>query len=205
MQDERNTMSTRTGPIACPRRPIVAVIGDAKVSAGSVKDRLAEDVGRALVDAGYRVITGGLGGVMEAACRGARYSKRYQPGDTVGLLPGHDPNDANPWVDVAIPSGLDHARNAIVAHADAVVAIGGGAGTLSEMCLAWMYKRLIIGMHVEGWSGRLAGQRIDDRVRYPEHPDDCVFGASNSQEVTAIIMARLLHYQRQHHGVRQRD
>jgi uncharacterized protein (TIGR00725 family) len=55
--------------------------------------------------------------------------------------------DANPFVDIAIASGLDHVRNSVVAHADAVIAIGGGAGTMSEICFAWIYKRLVIG----GW------------------------------------------------------
>ena len=112
---------------------------------------------------------------MEAACRGARASLHYQPGDTVAVLPGHDPADANPFADVVIPSGLDHVRNSIVAHADAVSAIGGGAGTMSEICLAWIYKRLIVALRVEGWSGKIADQRVDERVRYPNEQDDRVF------------------------------
>lgn len=141
------------------RRPLVAVIGDARVEPGGTKDRLAEEVGRLLVDAGFRVLTGGLGGVMEAACRGARSSSRYQSGDTVAVLPGHDPADANPFVDIVIPSGLDHVRNSIVVHADAVIAIGGGAGTMSEICLAWIYKRLIVALRVE-WSIVLRASRV---------------------------------------------
>jgi uncharacterized protein (TIGR00725 family) len=163
------------------------VIGDANVPVGSQKDLLAEEVGRLLVDAGFRVLTGGLGGVMEAACRGARSSSRYQSGDTVAVLPGHDPADANPFVDVVIPSGLDHVRNSIVAHADAVIAIGGGAGTMSEICLAWIYKRLIVALRVEGWSGRIADQRVDERVRYPDEPDDRVFGATSAVAATNLV------------------
>jgi uncharacterized protein (TIGR00725 family) len=169
------------------RRRLVAVIGDANVPVGSQKDLLAEEVGRLLVDAGFRVLTGGLGGVMEAACRGARSSSRYQSGDTVAVLPGHDPADANPFVDVVIPSGLDHVRNSIVAHADAVIAIGGGAGTMSEICLAWIYKRLIVALRVEGWSGRIADQRVDERVRYPDEPDDRVFGATSAVAATNLV------------------
>ena len=93
---------------------------------------------------------------METACRGAKSSSKYQPGDTIAVHPGHDPRDANPFVDVAIASGLDHGRNSVVAHADGVVAIGGSAGTLSEICFAWIYKRLIVGMRTGGWSGKLA-------------------------------------------------
>ncbi len=186
------------------RRPLVAVIGDARVEPGGTKDRLAEEVGRLLVDAGFRVLTGGLGGVMEAACRGARSSSRYQSGDTVAVLPGHDPADANPFVDVVIPSGLDHVRNSIVAHADAVIAIGGGAGTLSEICLAWIYKRLIVALRVEGWSGKIADQRVDERVRYPNEPDDRVFGATSAADAVRTVVDRVGAFTRQHGTIRRR-
>lgn len=186
------------------RRLMVAVIGDASLPPGSPKDLLAEEVGRLLVDAGFRVLTGGLGGVMEAACRGARSSSRYQNGDTVAVLPGHDPADANPFVDVAIPSGLDHVRNSIVAHADAVIAIGGGAGTMSEICLAWIYKRLIIALRVGGWSGKIADQRVDERVRYPNDPDDRVFGATSGAEAVRMLADRVARFTEQHSTIRRR-
>lgn len=186
------------------RRKVIAVVGDAVVPAGSAKDVLAEEIGRALVDAGFRVMTGGLGGVMESACRGAKSSDRYAPGDTIGMLPGHDPTEANAHVDIVIPTGLDHVRNSVVAHADALVAVGGGAGTMSEICLAWIYKRLIIAVRVEGWSGRVADQRIDERVRYPEVPDDRAFGADTAAEVVHILNERMADFNRSHHGVRRR-
>lgn len=187
------------------RRPLIAVIGDAKLEPGSVKDKLAEDIGRALVDAGYRVLTGGLGGVMEAASRGARSSSKYRSGDTVGVVPGHDPGEANAFVDVVLASGLDHVRNSVVAHADAVIAVGGGAGTMSEICFAWIYKRLIIGMRVEGWSGRMADQRVDERTRYPNETDDRVFGADSVDDVVRILADRLARFADHHRGVRRRD
>ncbi len=187
-----------------PRRHLIAVVGDAFLDTGSRKDRLAEDIGRSLIDNGYRVLTGGLGGVMEAACRGARSSSKYQLGDTVGIVPGHDPAQANQFVDIAIASGLDHVRNTVVAHADAVVAIGGGAGTLSEMCFAWIYKRLIIGLRIEGWSGRLADQRVDERTRYPQIADDRVIGAATAEDVIEILRSRMHEYTGQHHGVARR-
>ncbi len=187
------------------RRKIIAVIGDSRTEPGSDKNRLAEDVGRELVDAGYRVLTGGLGGVMEAACRGARSSPKYASGDTIGVLPGHDPSEANAFTDIVIASGLDHLRNSVVAHADAVVAIGGGAGTMSEICLAWIYKRFVIGLRVDGWSGRMADQRVDERVRYPNEPDDRVFGADSAPEVVRLLAERLARYSGNHHGVRRRQ
>lgn len=187
------------------RRRLVAVIGDANVPAGSQKDLLAREVGRLLVDAGFRVMTGGLGGVMEAACRGARSSARYQSGDTVAVLPGHDPGEANEFVDVAIPSGLDHVRNSIVAHADAVIAIGGGAGTMSEICLAWIYKRLIVALRVDGWSGKIADQRVDERVRYPDESDDRVFGAASAADAVRTVVDRVGRFTGQHRTIRRRD
>ncbi len=186
------------------RRPLIAVIGDARVNRGSSKEKLAIQIGRSLVDSGYRVLTGGLGGVMEASCRGARSSSEYRQGDTIAILPGHDPDEANAFVDVVMASGLDHARNTVVAHADAVVAIGGGAGTLSEICFAWIFKRLIVGLRVEGWSGKLADQRVDDRVRYPDIPDDRVFGADDAKQVVELIRGNLGRFGGTHHGIRPR-
>ena len=93
----------------------------------------AEEAGSAVAAAGAGLVCGGLGGVMEAACRGARSGG----GLTLGLLPGTSRDDANGWVVVAVPTGLGEARNALVVRAaDAVVAIGGGWGTLSEIALA---------------------------------------------------------------------
>ena len=93
----------------------------------------AEEAGAAIADGGATLVCGGLGGVMEAACRGAR----SRGGLTVGLLPGTDREDANGWVVLALPTGLGEGRNALIVRAaDAVVAIGGGWGTLSEIALA---------------------------------------------------------------------
>lgn len=187
------------------RRPLVAVIGDAVVAPGSEKDRISEAIGRLLVDAGYRVLTGGLGGVMEAALRGARSSERYSEGDTVAVLPGHDPNEANPFADIVIASGLDHVRNSVVAHADAVIAVGGGAGTMSEICMAWIYRRLIVALQLDGWSGRIADQLVDGRSRYPELSDDRVYGARDAEEAVRLIRDLIGQYNGQHRGVRRRD
>lgn len=107
---------------------------------------------------------------MEAASRGARDSAVWTPGTVVALLPGFDPDHANRYADVVIPTGLDHLRNSLVAQADAVVAIGGGAGTLTEIGLAWIYRRLIVALRVDGWSGKLADLCVDDRIRYEDTP-----------------------------------
>jgi uncharacterized protein (TIGR00725 family) len=147
------------------RRHAIAVIGDGDTAPGALGCRLAEETGQRLVDAGFRVVTGGLGGVMEAACRGARSSPSHVPDSIVGILPGHDASDANPYVDVAVPTGLGHTRNLLVAHADAVVAVGGGAGTLSEMAMAWVFGRLIVAFRIDGWSGKLADTRASTSAR----------------------------------------
>jgi len=176
------------------RKPLIAVIGDGQVPRGSAEAELAEELGRRLVESGFRLLTGGLGGVMEAASRGARGSPSFQPGDTVGLLPGFDPADANPWVDVAIATGLDHLRNGLVASADAVVAVGGGAGTLAELCHAWILKRMVIAFRVAGWSGRVADAPLDPVPRYPDIPDDRIYGVDSPVEVTALLRERLALY-----------
>lgn len=144
-------------------RQVLSVIGQGGDAPASLVSTALE-VGQLAVDAGFRVATGGLGGVMEAACQGARRSQRYQEGDTLGILPGLDRMAANPFVDVVIPTGAGPARNLmVVATASVVVAIGGGAGTLSELALAWQLGRPIIALEGEGWSGKLAGSSIDAR------------------------------------------
>jgi uncharacterized protein (TIGR00725 family) len=100
-------------------------------------------VGRELAERGAVVVCGGLGGVMEAACRGAKAAG----GQTVGILPGSDRVAANPFVDVAIPTGLGEARNALVVRAaDALIAVGGGYGTLSEIALALKAGKRVAGL-----------------------------------------------------------
>jgi uncharacterized protein (TIGR00725 family) len=89
------------------------------------------------------LVTGGLGGVMEAACMGAREAG----GTTIGILPGSDRSAANPYVDIAIPTGLGEARNALVVRAaDALIAIGGGYGTLSEIAFALKADKRVVGL-----------------------------------------------------------
>ena len=147
-----------------------------------------------LVERGFRVVTGGQGGVMEAAFLGARQARSYREGDTIALLPGHASTSANDYADVVLPTGLANARNALVAHADALVAVGGGAGTLSEMALAWIHRRLVIAFRLPGWSGRVAGAPLDERSRFAAIADDCVFGVDSAAEVASILQDRLASY-----------
>ncbi|ACY15448.1 TIGR00725 family protein [Haliangium ochraceum] len=145
------------------RRPVATVIGSTRASAE--QSALAHALGLALVDAGLRVLTGGLGGVMEAALRGARASARYQSGDTIAVLPTYRAADANDAADIVICTGMNHARNTIaVASAAVVLAVGGRSGTLGELALAWELGRPVICVgETEGWATRLAGAAVDDR------------------------------------------
>lgn len=120
---------------------------------------VAETVGAAIAEAGAILVSGGLGGVMEAACRGAR----SRNGETVGLLPGEDRAEANGWVRLALPTGLGEARNALVVRAaDAVIAVGGAWGTLSEIALALKIGRPVIGL--ETWELARAGRAVEGIV-----------------------------------------
>jgi uncharacterized protein (TIGR00725 family) len=111
--------------------PYIAVVGPGRANGREIAE--AEAVGDGLARAGALVVCGGLGGVMAAACRGAQAAG----GRTIGILPGADRAAANEWVDIAIPTGLGEARNALVVRAaDALVAVGGEYGTLSEIALA---------------------------------------------------------------------
>ena len=119
----------------------VAVSGGGE--AGEEACRQAQEVGRELARRGAVVVTGGLGGAMEAACRGAK----AEGGVTIGILPTDDRADANEWVDVAVPTGLGEGRNALVVRAaDAVIAVAGEFGTLSEIALALRLGRPVVGL-----------------------------------------------------------
>ena len=107
-------------------------------------------------------------------------------------------------LDIALATGLDQARNFIVANSDAVIAIGGGAGTLSEMAAAWQLQRLLIAFRVQGWSGRLADTRIDERVRYPDIAEDRAHGVDTPQEAIELLRRWLPKYHLRHGGIPKR-
>jgi uncharacterized protein (TIGR00725 family) len=125
---------------------IVSVIG-----AGSCNEEIysmAEEVGRLLAEEGVTLVTGGLGGVMEAASKGAFEAG----GTTVGILPGPNRDEVNNYVSVPVTTGLSHARNIIVVRsADAVIAISGEYGTLSEIAIALKLGKPVIGINT--WDG----------------------------------------------------
>ena len=124
------------------REVIISVIGAGNNASREAVDT-AEAVGRELARRGAVVVCGGLNGVMEAVCRGAK----SEGGVTIGVLPGDDPDSANSYVDYPVPTGMGHARNAIVVKAGlAVIAVDGAYGTLSEIGHALAEDKTVIGL-----------------------------------------------------------
>lgn len=145
---------------------IIAVIGGSQASKQEIKT--AEEVGFELAKRGAILICGGLGGVMEAACRGATSGG----GITIGILPGENRHDANQYVQIPIVTGIGYARNvAVVKSAHAVIAIGGSYGTLSEIGHAIQSGIPVIG--IDTWSLSKSG-KINRSITLAENAADAV-------------------------------
>jgi uncharacterized protein (TIGR00725 family) len=129
----------------------ISVIGSGGCGEGTEAWRLAEEVGRLLAEAGVTVVCGGGGGVMEAAARGAAGAG----GAVIGILPWVSPDDANPHCTQVVASGIGHARNlAVVASGEAVIAVSGEWGTLSEIAHARNLGRTVVALRSWSVSGR---------------------------------------------------
>lgn len=135
----------------------ISVIGGSSIS---VKvEELAAKVGTMIAEFGCILVCGGLGGAMEAAAEGAKKAG----GMTIGLLPGKDKDDANPHIDIALPTSIGYARNAIVAcSADIVIALPGSYGTNSEICYALVYGRPVIDLGNWNIAGMIDAKNIED-------------------------------------------
>ena len=156
------------------RRLIVSIIGGADCTPEEYE--VAEHVGILLGEAGVVVVSGGRGGVMEAVSRGAQ----KVGGLTIGILPGLDPNSGNPYLDIALPTGLGQNRNALVAQAgDAVIAIGGGHGTLSEIGFALKSGRDVIGINT--WE---VFDKMGRQIK--------IVPAQNAQEAVQLALDRIM-------------
>ena len=156
-----------------PPAPYIGVVGTGEEQEPHLD--AAEAIGAELARAGAVVVCGGLGGVMAAACRGAREAG----GTTVGLLPGHDRSAANPWVSVAVATGMGELRNALIVRAvDALVAVGGGFGTLSEIAFALRIGRPVVG--VGTWDIGSGVISIDDPAAAARKALELVTGPSQS-------------------------
>lgn len=152
----------------------VAVIGGGDASPSEC--RLAEEVGRQLARNGVTLVCGGLGGVMEAACRGAS----EEGGTTVGILPGDNRQAANPYVQIPIVTGLGQARNVIVVKSSqAVIAVGGSYGTLSEISHALQNGIPVIGLNT--WSLARNGQ-----------PDNAIIPAQDAADAVRKALAAIV-------------
>ena len=156
---------------AVRRPPAASVIGPGDTTDGQLLAD-AEAVGAGLARAGAVVVTGGLGGVMAAAARGARNAG----GQVVGMLPGSDPADANEWVDVAIATGLGQGRDLLVVRsARVVVAVGGSWGTLAEVALARRLRIPVVSLR--GWT--VQGPSPDDDVLVVDDAEAAVRAAAS--------------------------
>jgi uncharacterized protein (TIGR00725 family) len=153
------------------KKRFIAVIGGSECSPQEAE--LAEEVGRELARQGAILVCGGLGGIMEAACKGAS----SQGGVTIGILPGGSRQAANPHVQIPIVTNLGEARNVVVVKsAQAVIAIGGGYGTLSEIGHALRNGIPVIGLHT--WSLSRNGQ-----------PDNPIIPAQNPTEAVSKALS----------------
>lgn len=156
---------------------VVSVIGASTLSKEDAKKVI--EIGRLLAKNHYVVSCGGLSGAMEAVCKGAKKAG----GLTIGIIPHKHKIAANQYVDIAIPVPFSQARNIIVVlSGDIVLAIGGKAGTLSEIAFSWIYgKKVVSFTDIEGWASKLAGSQIDDR-----RPDK-IYEANTPEEVIEKI------------------
>lgn len=149
-RDRRNLLATDRAS-----RAHVAVVGSG--TAGEDELKAAEEVGRLVGERRGVLVCGGLGGAMEAACRGAKAAGAA----TLGILPGSDRAEANGHVDMAVATGLGEARNAIVVlTVDVVIAVGGAYGTLSEIALALGGGKRVVGLGT--WELAQGGEPVED-------------------------------------------
>lgn len=174
----------------------IAVIGRAQQNPDDVVPEAAlaaaKEVGRRVAQAGAVLVSGGTTGVMEAASRGAR----TEGGLTIGVLPGFERGSANAFIDIALPTGLGTARNLIYTRGcDAVIMIGGGAGTLNELTIAYQAGRTVVVLEgTGGWADRIRaglieGRFLDERrnvaIGFASSPADAVKQAMDAARAVA--------------------
>lgn len=170
------------------RRLQISVVGYNQDTCTKVAYDAAYQLGRSIAANKAVVVSGGLGGVMEAACKGAR----DEGGTSVGIVPSADSREANKYVDFVVATGLGHARNFLVAYSgDAVVVVGGGAGTLIEAAAAYQLGRPVVAIKGSGGiADEIAGKHLDSRKT------SRVFEATDPEEAIDIVM-RAVHRKRE--------
>lgn len=156
---------------------VVSVIGASEINE-DIREKTIE-IGRLIAKNNYAIACGGLSGVMEAVCKGAK----EEGGFTIGIIPSIEKSNANRYIDLVIPCPFSQARNIVVVlTGDVVLAISGKAGTLSEISFAWIYLKPIVALtDVDGWSSKIANQKLDDRRT------DMIYGAKTPQEAMEKI------------------
>ena len=161
----------------------VAIIGGNIKLVTEDQLKFAFDLGKSLVDNGHEIINGGMTGVMEETARGARSSKKFLKHSLIAILPTDDISKGNKYSGIKLITHLGFGRNRlIVMNSDLVVAIGGGAGTLNEIALAWeMGKTICAYSEGTGWSTKVAGMTIDNRR------SDHIIPIKSTEEVLDII------------------
>ncbi len=145
----------------------IGIIGPNASMCPEVLYMFGVQIGSLLASLGATIICGGMGGFMEAVCKGVKESQNTYPAQTIGILPGEDDSSANPYIDISIPTGIGIARNLIIINSsDLLVAGGGGAGTLSEIAFAWQKEKKVLCLKgFGGWSEELAGRNLDERKK----------------------------------------
>lgn len=166
-----------------PKRIQILVIGNNDNGFNSELEKIAYETGSEVAKAGAILVTGGLGGVMNAACHGAKDAG----GITLGIIPQNDPSFANEYCDIVVPTGIGLARDFLTALAgDGVIIIGGGSGTLSETCAAYMHKRPIVAIKTSGGvAEKYADQYLDHRQNLK------IIGVTNPKEAVKTIMREI--------------
>ena len=157
----------------------ILIVGNNENGSTPDLEKVAYQTGIEVAKAEAVLITGGLGGVMKAACRGAKDGG----GLTVGIIPQNDPSFANEFCDIVIPSGIGLARDFLTAlSADGVIIIGGATGTLSETCAAYMHKRPIVAIkNTGGIAERYADKYLDHRQNVK------IIGVTSPKEAVKVI------------------
>lgn len=165
------------------KRRQILVIGNNEDTFSPDLEKLAYEIGSEIARSNSVLITGGLGGVMKAACHGAH----DEGGLTVGIIPQNDPSYANEFCDIVIPSGIGLARDFLTAlSGDGVIVVGGGSGTLSEICAAYMHKKPITALKN---SGGIATQFSDQYLDGRKHIK--IKGVSTAKEAVDYILGQI--------------
>lgn len=161
----------------------ILVVGNNENGSTPEVEKIAYETGLEIAKSGAVLITGGLGGVMNAACHGAKDGN----GLTVGIIPQNDPSFANEYCDIVIPSGIGLARDFLNAlSGDGVIIVGGGSGTLSETCAAYMYKKPIVAIkNTGGIADRFADQYLDHRENVK------IIGVNSPKEAVKYILEKI--------------